>query len=137
MAVVQNSVAARNARIAAFETTLGTTPVLRIFDGTMPANCAAADAGTILAEINLPSDWLGAPSNGSATIAGGPWTDSSANANGTADYYRLYASGGTVCHEQGDVTATGGGGAMTVSNVNFATGQPFSVTGYTRTAGNA
>jgi ABC-type Fe2+-enterobactin transport system substrate-binding protein len=35
---------------------------LRIFSGSIPANCAAADAGTLLATITLPSDWLAAAS---------------------------------------------------------------------------
>jgi hypothetical protein len=35
------------------------------------------------------------------------------------------------------VTATGGGGDLTVDNVVFAVGQQFTVTGYTKTAGNA
>ena len=136
MAVVQNSVAVRNARLDSFETAVGTTPVLKIFDGVMPANCAAADAGTVLSTINLPSDWMNAAASGTKTMLG-TWADATADATGTADYYRIYASNGTTCHEQGDVTATGGGGAMTVSNINFAINQPFSVTGYTRTAGNA
>ena len=38
---------------------------------------------------------------------------------------------------QGTVTATGGGGDMTVDNVVFAAGQSFTVTGFTLTAGNA
>jgi hypothetical protein len=38
---------------------------------------------------------------------------------------------------QGTVTATGGGGDMTVNNTSFALGQTFTVTGFTLTAGNA
>lgn len=38
---------------------------------------------------------------------------------------------------QGTVTATGGGGDMTVDNTSFASGQQFTVTGFTITAGNA
>lgn len=35
------------------------------------------------------------------------------------------------------MTATGGGGDMTVDNTSFAAGQAFTVTGFTLTAGNA
>jgi hypothetical protein len=38
---------------------------------------------------------------------------------------------------QGTVTATGGGGDLTVDNVSFASGQAFTVTGFTLTDGNA
>jgi len=47
---VQLSVTARNARLDAIETAVGTSPILRIRTGAAPANCAAADAGTVLAE---------------------------------------------------------------------------------------
>lgn len=67
----------------------------------------------------------------------GTWQDTSADATGTAGYFRIYDSSGTVCHMQGDVTVTGGGGKMTVQNVSFAAGQSFTVTGFTLTAGNA
>lgn len=131
----QYSVAVRNARLDVVESTIGTTAVLRIFDGTQPANCAAADAGTILAECTLPSDWLAAASGGTKALSG-TWEDTSANATGTADYFRIYESTGTTCHAQGSVTATGGGGDMTVDNVNFAAAQAFTVTAFTLTAGN-
>ena len=61
---MQYSVTVRNARLDAVESSIGTTPILKIFDGTMPANCAAADAGTVLATCTLPSDWMAAASSG-------------------------------------------------------------------------
>ena len=38
---------------------------------------------------------------------------------------------------QGTVTVTGGGGDMTVANTSFAVGQPFEITSFTLTDGNA
>jgi hypothetical protein len=78
---------------------------------------------------------MAAASGGTKALAGS-WTDT-AIATGTAAHWRLYASGGTTCHSQGTVTATGGGGDMTVDNTSFASGQTFNVTAFTRTAGNA
>lgn len=46
-------------------------------------------------------------------------------------------SSGTVCHEQGTITATGGGGDMTVDNTSIASGQTVTVTTKTFTEGNA
>ena len=67
---VQRSVAARNAALDAFETTVGTAPLLRIYSGSMPANCATAASGTLLMEATLPSDWLAAASSGSKAKSG-------------------------------------------------------------------
>lgn len=133
---LQYSVAVRNARLQAVEDTIGASPILKIRTGAPPANCATADSGTVLATVALPADWMAAASAGSQAKAG-TWSDASADAAGTAAHYRLYASDGVTCHEQGTVTATGGGGDMTVDNTSFAVGQAFTVTAYTKTAGNA
>lgn len=133
---VQLSVAVRNARLDAIETTIGTSAVLKIRTGAQPANCAAADSGTVLATLSLPSDWMAAASSGAKAMSG-TWSDSSADATGTAAHYRLYASDGTTCGAQGSVTATGGGGDLTVDNTSFATGQAFSITAFSFTDGNA
>lgn len=133
----QFSTTVRNARLDAIETTIGTAPLLRIYSGTKPTDCATALSGnTLLAEITLPSDWLGAASSGSKSKSG-TWTDSAADATGTASFYRVYDSGGTTCHEQGTVTVTGGGGDLTVDNTSFATGQSFTISTWSYTEGNA
>lgn len=133
---VQFSVAVRNARLDAIETAIGTSAVLKIRTGAAPANVATADSGTVLATLSLPSDWMGAASAGAKALAGS-WADSSADNTGTAAHFRIYASDGTTAHMQGTVTATGGGGDMTVDNTSFAAAQAFSVTGFTLTDGNA
>lgn len=133
---LQYSVAVRNAKLDAVETAIGTSAVLKIRTGSPPANCAAADTGTVLATINLPSDYMAAASAGSKAKSG-TWEDTSADNSGTAGHWRLYASDGTTCHAQGTVTASGGGGDMTVDSTSFTAGQDFTVTGFTLTAGNA
>lgn len=133
---IQLSVAVRNARLDAIETTVGTSAVLKIRTGSAPADVATADSGTVLASCTLPSDWLAAASSGSKAKSG-TWEDTSADATGTAAHFRIYASDGTTAHMQGTVTATGGGGDMTVDNTSFAAGQAFTVTGFTLTDGNA
>lgn len=133
---VQLSVAVRNARLDTIESTIGTSAVLKIRTGAQPATCATADSGTVLATLSLPSDWMAAAASGSKAMTG-TWSDSSADATGTAAHFRLYASDGTTCHAQGTVTITGGGGDMTVDNTSFASGQAFSITAFTLTDGNA
>jgi len=133
---IQHSVAVRNARLDAIETTIGTSPIMRLRSGAKPANCAAARSGTVLAELTLPSDWLAAASSGTKSKSG-TWQDLSADASGTVGHYEIVDSGGTVCHEQGTVTATGGGGDMTIDNTVIASGQQITVTAYGLTEGNA
>jgi hypothetical protein len=133
---LQYSVTVRNAQLDALETAIGVSAVLKIRTGAAPANCAAADSGTVLATLSLPSDWMAAASSGSKAKSG-TWEDTSADATGTAAHFRLYASDGTTCHAQGTVTATGGGGDLTVDNTSFAATQSFTITGFTITAGNA
>jgi hypothetical protein len=133
---IQLSTAVRNARLDAIESTIGTSAIMRIRTGAAPANCGTADSGTILAELTLPSDWMAAASSGSKAKSG-TWEDTSANNAGTAAHFRIYDSAGTTCHLQGTVTATGGGGDLTVDNVVFAAAQAFTVTSFSLTDANA
>ena len=140
---IQLSVAVRNARLDAIETTISTSPTLEIRSGSVPANCAAADSGTVLATLTLPSDWMaaaGTPTAGAKTISG-TWQDINADATGTAGHFCVYNSqatkDGTTCFIQGTVTATSGGGDMEVSSTSFTSGQSFTVSTFTLTDGNA
>jgi hypothetical protein len=130
----QFSVAARNAALDSIETAIGASPTLEIRSGTVPATCATADAGTLLASMTLPSDWMAAASAGAKALLG-TWQDLSADATGTAGHFRIKASG--TCHIQGTITASGGGGDMQLDNVSIAAGQAVSVTSLTLTAGGA
>jgi len=131
----QLSVTMRNNMIASYESTPGTSPKLQIRTGAPSANCAAAASGSLLAEITCPSDWMAAASGGTKVLAGS-WTVAAA-ADGTAGHYRIVDSAGTTCHEQGSITATGGGGDMTLDNTNIAAGQTVTITAKTLTAGGA
>lgn len=133
---IQLSTGVRNARLDAIETTIGVSAVLKIRTGAAPANVATADSGTVLATLNLPSDWLAAAASG-AKAKSGTWQDAAADATGTAAHFRIYASDGTTAHMQGTVTATGGGGDLTLDNVSVATGQVVTITSFTLTDGNA
>lgn len=138
---IQNSAAVRNAILDARETAIGTAPILELWSGTKPANCAASDAGdgAKLCAITLPSDWLAAASGGTKAKSG-TWSGTGAAAAGSgtaATHYRLYDSGRTTCHEQGSVTATGGGGDITLDNTSIASGQAVAISTATYTAGNS
>ena len=130
----QYSVTVRNALLDSIETTISTAPTLEIRSGAAPANCAAADSGTVLATMTLPSDWMAAASAGAKALAGS-WQDASADATGTAAHFRIKA--GATCHIQGSVTATGGGGDMQLDNVSITAAQQVTITAFTLTAGGA
>lgn len=129
---IQWSVAVRNSRLDAIETALGTGAKLQMWTGAPPASCAAAATGTKLVEITLASDWAPAASAGAKGLNNLPLS-TTALAAGTAGYYRFVDSAGTTCHEQGTITATGGGGDMTVDNPVFASGQTVQVTAFSKT----
>lgn len=133
---VQLSVAVRNARLDAAEVEVGTAPILEIRSGVAPANCGAADSGTLLASMTLPSDWMAAAANGTKGLSG-TWEDPAADAAGTAGHFRIKDSTGTTCHFQGDITGTGGGGDMELQNTDIALGQPITITQFDLTDGNA
>lgn len=133
---IQLSTAVRNARLDAIEVTVGTAAKLRIRSGAQPASCATADSGTLLATFDLDSDWMAAAASGAKAKAG-TWQESSADGTGTAAHWRIYASDGTTCHLQGTVTATGGGGDLTLDNTSIATGQVVTITAFSLTDANA
>lgn len=133
---LQFSTAVRNALLDSIETTIGTSAVLKLRTGSAPANCAAADSGTVIATLSLPSDWLAAAAAGTKAKSG-TWVDAAADNTGTVAHFRLYASDGTTCHAQGTVTLTAGGGDLTVDDDTVVTGQSVTITSFTLTAPNS
>jgi hypothetical protein len=133
---IQLATLTRNARLDAIETEVGTAPVIKMFTGAQPANCAAANSGTELFTETCPSDWMAAASGGAKALSG-TWQAAAIGGGGTIAHFRLYASDGTTCKMQGTVTATGGGGDMTIDNPVVADGQTITITTFTLTDGNA
>jgi hypothetical protein len=123
----------RNARLDQIETTISTGPILTLRTGAQPANCAAANSGTVVATITLPSDWMNAASGGTKTKLG-TWSDASADAGGTIAHWRLHDSTGTVCHAQGSA-GTSGTDLILDNNVVLIT-QTVTITAWTFTEGN-
>jgi hypothetical protein len=95
----QYSVGVNNARLDAVESTIGTAPLLKFYDGTKPANCAASPDGDLLDSQALPSDWMAAASSAIKAKAG-TWSGTY-GADGTVRYWRIYDSTDTTCHMQG------------------------------------
>ena len=125
----QISIAVRNAVLDQIETTIGASPLLKIYSGAEPANCAAADPSGLLGTMTLPADWMANAASGAKAMSGS-WS-ATGSANGTIASWRIKDSSDTTCHLQGNTTD------MTFSNTNIASGQAWSVTAFTITAGNA
>ena len=129
---IQYSVAVNNARLDAVESTAGTTAVLKIFSGAVPANCAASDPAGTLVTITLPSDWMNAASSASKTKLG-TWSGT-ASGTGTAASLRIYESTATTCHIQGSCGL--GAGDLQLDNTSIASGQTVTVNTFTLNAAN-
>lgn len=132
---LQFSTAVRNARLDAVETQIGTSARLRVYTGAPPANCAASEAGTLLVEFAMASDWMAAAASGAKALNNLPLT-ATASAGGTAGHFRILDSGATTCGMQGTITATGSGGDATMSSTTIVSGQPVDDIAFAITDGN-
>ena len=127
----QFSNAVEHASLDARETAIGTAPTLEIRTGNAPANCAAVDSGSVLATIQLPSDWMAAASARSKVKAG-TWSVA-ASATGTAGHFRIKS--GAACHIQGPCTmgTSAVDGELVLVNTSIAETQIVTVTQFTLT----
>lgn len=121
------------ARLDLVESTPGASALLKIFSAAVPANCAAADPGGLLATITLPSDWMNAASGTTKTLLGSWSAAASGGAATTPLSFRIYNNAGSTCHIQG--VAGIGSGDLQV-NGTITAGQTVTVTQFTLTAGN-
>jgi hypothetical protein len=102
---------------SALATDIGAGSIIEIRSGSKPATPETAASGTLLVSITV---------SGSFTSTGGVLTaaDPAAvapTASGTAGHFRIKKSGGTAVID-GTVTATGGGGDMTLGSTTITTG---------------
>lgn len=106
---------------------------VRIYDGSRPATGGAAT--TLLAELTLSDPC--APVAASAILTFSAITqDSSADATGTATWFRILDSNNNIIFD-GSVTATGGGGDMQLVTTSIVAGQPVQITSFTISMANA
>lgn len=125
------STALRNAQLDEITTAIGSNGLLRIYDGSRPAT--GGTATTLLAELALSATAAGSASSGVLTFSA-ITNDSSANATGTATWFRITTSGGTHVID-GSVGTSGSD--LNFNTTSFVSGAVISVTSLTITAGNA
>ncbi len=122
--------AAANAVAGLLDAEAGAATV-QVRSGSQPASANDAASGTLLATFTMADPSFGSAATGVATAASVPRSTTGAAA-GTAGWFRgLDSTGATVI--DGLVTATGGGGDMTIDNTSIAVGQTVNLTGWTIT----
>lgn len=115
-------------------TTLFSGGQLDIFSGSQPADADATEgAGTVLASITLPTPAFAASASGGAIAKAGTWQDLSANATGTAAWFRMYDSAvttgasTTAVRIDGSVGLDSGTFDLEFDNISFTLGDPITV----------
>ena len=84
----------------------GGSAILKILSGTQPAGGGAET--TVLAQLTCNATFAPAATSGVLTL-NSITADSSANATGTATWFRIYQSDGTTWVIDGDVSTTAAG----------------------------
>jgi hypothetical protein len=107
---------------------------VRIYGGTVPANASASlGAAVLLAEMTLANPAFGATSvsgNDVVCQTPAPISDSAANATGTASFFRMMDTGGTLV-EQGTAGGAGSGAEMILTQPALVAGGPVEITSIT------
>jgi len=104
---------------------------LRIYDGTQPATAnTAVSTQTLLAELRWNGTAFGAASNGVAT-ANAITSDTSADATGTASWFRALKSDGTTAVFDGSVGTSSAD--LILNSVSISAGSTVSVSSFTYT----
>lgn len=124
------STALRNARADAITTAAGASAKIRIYSGTQPAT--GGTATTLLAELPCSATFAPAASGGVLTV-NAITQDSSADATGTASWFRVLTSGNTAVI---DGTVSTSGADLNLTSVSIVATEPVSITSMVLTEGN-
>jgi hypothetical protein len=131
MALAYEAATLRTAMVDAITTRAGNAALLRIYDGSRPATGGAAT--TLLAELTCGTPFAAGASNGVLTL-GAITQDASANASGTATWFRIVKADGTTHVLDGNVGTSGSD--LNLTTTTIVVGQPVSVTSFVITEGN-
>lgn len=104
---------------------------VQIRTGAQPASAGSAATGTLLGTLTLSDPAFADAVNGTAT-AGAVTGDSSADATGTAGWFRVLDSTGATVMD-GAISEAGGGGEMILDKTAIVAGGTISVTSWTVT----
>lgn len=125
----------RNAMLDTITTGVGTSGLIRIYDGTRATNVGTAvGAQVLLAELTANASAFAAAASGGVLTLNAITADSSANATGTATWFRVLQSNGTTAIFDGSVGTSGTD--LVFNTVSFVSGANVSISSWTLTDGN-
>ena len=127
------STAQRNARLDALTSALGSSALLRIYDGARPPTGGAATS--LLAQLTCSATFAPAASGG--VLTANAITSATASGTGTATWARLTTSGGTFVADMSVSVAGGGGDLQITGTASITSGVTVAVSSLTITEGNA
>jgi hypothetical protein len=114
----------RNAQQQGLITYAGTGSIIRLYDGTQPANAnTAISTQTLLVSLTIAGGF-GTDSNGTITL--GAVTSGTAGASGTAAFFRIVKSDGTTVVMDGSVGTSGSD--LNLNTTTIASAQTVSIT---------
>ena len=129
------NVTLRNNMLDEITARAGASAILRIYSGTQPATGGAET--TILAQLTCNATFAPAASSGVLTL-NAIASDTSANATGTATWFRIYQSDATTHVLDGTVsTVAAGTGDLQLDDTSIVLGGTVAISSATITAGNA
>lgn len=123
----------RNAQLDQVTTAVGTSGKIRIYDGTRPATGAAITSQVLLAELPCSATFAGAAATGTLTV-NAITTDASADATGTASWFRVLTSANAFVMD-GSVGTSGAD--LNLNSVSLTAGGSVAISSFTIAAGNA
>jgi len=123
----------RDAQQTGLITYAGSGSIIRLYDGTQPANANTAISTQTLIVSLVVSGSFGTDSNGSITL--GTVTNGTAVASSTATFFRIVKSDGTTVVMDGSVGTSGAD--MNLNSTTISSGQTVAITAGTIIRGNA
>ena len=126
----------RNAQLDAIDDAMNAGSAgatLKIYSGTRPATGAALSGNTLLATLTFSTTAFGAASSGSITAAS-ITSDSTADATGTASFFRIEDSDSTFIMD-GDCGTSGSD--LNLDTTSISAGATVSISSFVFTAGNS
>jgi hypothetical protein len=126
---IQYSTTHRTNAMTQLATDVGTSAVIKIWTGTVPATCGTADSGTLLVTFAGNVAQFGTAAAAVLTVSA--IVSATAGNTGTAGYFRVYPTAATSTNAvmQGTV-----GVDMTLTNTSITSGQTCAFTSMTVTA---
>jgi hypothetical protein len=129
---IQYSLTHRTNAMSQLNTDIGASAVIKVFQGTIPANCGTADAGSVL--VTFAGNAGGFGTVASQVLTASAVASATAGGTGTAQYFRIYPSAATTTNAVVQGTCGLSAADMILTNTSITSGQTCNFTSLTVTA---